>query len=391
MKYDFDTVVDRAGTFAAKYEDLELRFGKSDLLPLWIADMDLPTAAPVVDAIRQRAEQGIFGYTSRPDSYFRAAIDWYEQRYGYRIEREWLVHSPCVVTTLAMAVMELTEPGDKIVIQPPVYYPFFNVVQQNNRVLVENPLREEAGRYVMDYADLEIKLADNDAKFLILCNPHNPGGRVWTREELARLGEICLKYQVRIISDEIHCDLTFAPHRYVPLATVSPELNAQSIICLSATKSFNLAGLQASVAVVPDIALRKKLADLLGRLSIERNNCFSMVAIEAAYRDGEAWLEQMLAYVRGNIDYVMEFCRDRIPQICPQRPEGTYLIWLDCRGLGLSDEELAKLMIDKAGVALNKGAAFGSQGSGFMRMNVACARSVVKAALERIEKAVKTL
>lgn len=386
MKYEFDKVIDRKNNFSAKWDELGAKFGRTDIVPMWVADMDLISAQPIIDAIRDRAEQGIYGYTSRPDSYYAAMADWYSKRYGYRIKKEWIIHSPGIVTTMSMAIMELTDIGDKIIIQPPVYYPFFEVVEKNNRVVVENPLKEVNGTYVMDYEDLEAKI-DDKVKYLLLCNPHNPVGRVWTKEELIKLGEICIRKNVRIISDEIHGDIVFGDNRYTPFASISEEFCANSITCLSATKTFNIAGLHASFAIMPNKDEYKKIDDFLSRLDIRRNNCFSLVAVEAAYKYGGEWLEQSLEHFNANIEYVIEYCRENMPEIKPNRPEGTYLVWLDCRQLGLSDQELADFMVGKAGIALNKGVGFGRQGSGYMRLNVACSRTMLEDALRRIESA----
>jgi len=389
VNYTFDRFVDRKNSFSAKWDELGARFGRADILPMWVADMDLLPAQPVVDAVRRRAEQGIYSYTARPDTYYEAMIDWYRQRHGLEIKKDWIIHSPGIVTTLSLVIMELTAPGDKIVIQPPVYPPFFEVVKANNRIIVENPLIEENGNYRMDYDDLAAK-SDDKVKYVILCNPHNPVGRVWTKDELIRLGNICLANNVRIIADEIHADIVFDNHRYSPFAAISEAFRENSITALSATKTFNMAGLQASFAVVSNRDEYRKIDTLLARLDIRRNNCFSLVAVEAAYRHGGEWLAQLLPYLNDNIDYLRQYCREKIPAIKPNKPEGTYLVWLDCRELGLSDGELADFMTHQAGVALNKGTAFGTQGSGFMRMNVACPRGMLTAALERMEKAVNS-
>ena len=388
MKYDFDTVIDRTNNFAAKYDELEVKFGRGDLLPLWVADMDFRAAKPIVDAIKDRAEQEIYGYTARPNSYFDAMIDWYKRRYDWEIKREWISHSPAVITSMSIMMREFTKPGDKIIIQTPVYYPFFSVVQDNDRELVYNPLKLVGENYVMDYEDLERKI-DDRVKYLILCNPHNPVGRVWTKEELVKLGNLCIKNKIKVIADEIHGDLVLGGKKYIPFASISEEFANHSITCLSATKTFSIAGLQASTVIFPDKKDYDKFDKILSTLDIKRNNCFSLVAVEAAYRDGEEWLAQLLTYLEDNIKFVIDYCRENIPQIKPNNPEGTYLVWMDCKELGLSNEDLQDLMVNEAKVALNSGNGFGGEGSGFMRINVACPRALLKEGLNRIEKAIK--
>ncbi len=390
MKYDFDTVIDRSLNDAAKYDELETKFGRADLLPMWVADMDFKSAQPILDAIARRADQGVFGYTTRHDSYFKEMCSWYKRRHNWDIKKEWILHSPGVCTTISVIMREFTQPGDKIIIQPPVYYPFFDLVRDNGRELVLNPLKRVGDEYVMDYEDLEKKI-DDKVKFLILSNPHNPVGRVWTKEELTRLGDICLKHQIKILSDEIHGDIITGEHRYIPFASISEEFAKHSITCFSATKPFNLAGLQASFAILPERKDYERFEKLMGILDIRRNNCFSLVAVEAAYREGEEWLDQLLIYLKDNIDYVADYCSRHIPRIKPNKPQGTYLVWLDCRELGLDDKALNDLMLERAKVALDGGTWFGAEGSGFIRMNVASPRAMIKEGLERIEKAVNEL
>ncbi|AOT70332.1 MalY/PatB family protein [Geosporobacter ferrireducens] len=388
MKYDFDTVIDRSNNFAAKYDELEVKFGRRDLLPLWVADMDFKAAKPIVDAIQDRAAQEIYGYTARPDSYFEAVMDWYKRRYGWEIKREWICHSPAVVTSMSIMMREFTKPGDKIIIQTPVYYPFFSVVQDNDRELICNPLKRVGEKYVMDYEDLERKI-DDGVKYLILCNPHNPVGRVWTKEELIKLGNLCIKNNIKVIADEIHGDLVLGGKRYTPFASISEEFAKHSITCVAATKTFNIAGLQASTVIFPDKKDYDKFEKVLNILDIKRNNCFSLVAVEAAYREGEEWLTQLIAYLEENIQFVTDYCRTNIPQIKPNKPEGTYLLWLDCKELGLNNEELQDLMVNEAKVALNSGIGFGKEGSGYMRINVACPRALLQEGLNRMEKAIR--
>lgn len=388
MKYDFDQIIDRSNNYSAKYDEMDVKFGRRDLLPMWIADMDLPTAKPILDAIRDRAEQGIFGYTSRPEAYYGNMMGWYKRRYDWDIKREWIIHSPGVVTTLNILAREFTRPGENIIIQPPVYYPFFDTVRENDRELRYNPLKRVGDQYYMDYEDLENKI-DGNTKYLMLCNPHNPVGRVWTKEELVRLGEICIRKGVKVITDEIHGDMVYENWKYTPFASISEEFARNTITCLSATKTFNIAGLQASFAIFPDRKDFERFEKLLGIFDIKRNNCFSLVAIDAAYREGEDWLVQLLEYLNGNIEFAIEYCRTNMPVIKPNRPEGTYLVWLDCRELGMTDKQLNAFMIDNAGVAMDGGVWFGEEGSGFVRMNIACPRALVREGLEKIKKALE--
>lgn len=390
MKYDFDVVVDRSKNYAAKLNEMKLKFGRDDLIPMWIADMDFRSPEPIIDAIKERVEQGIYGYTSRPSSYFEAVSQWLRKRHNWDAKSDWMIHSPGVVPSISIIIKEFTEPGDKIIIQPPVYYPFFEVVENNGRQLVLNDLKLVDGKYVMDYADLEEK-AKAGAKMLILCSPHNPAGRVWTKEELTRLGDICFKYNIKVIADEIHADLVFWNNKHVPFASINKEFCNKSITCIAPSKTFNLAGLQDSVVIIPDKAERERFDNILGILDIKRNNCFNLVATEAAYRHGEEWLEQVLSYLEGNIEFVSKYCAENIPKLKPNRPEATYLVWIDCRELGMDKDELSKFMINEMKVALDEGPWFGKPGEGYLRINVACPRFTLNQALERIKDAVDTI
>lgn len=386
MPFDFDRIYDRSLNNAAKFEEMEMRFGRSDLIPLWVADMDFPSPEPVTAAIVNRAEQGIFGYTARPEAYYEAMIGWYREKHDWEINPQWVIHSPAVVMSLSMLVEKMTAPGDDILIQSPVYNPFYDVIRGRGRRVVENHLIREGLAYRVDYEDLDLKLAT--AKLFILCNPHNPVGRVWQKEELERIGALCLKHGVRVISDEIHADFVFAPNRYIPFASLSEEVANLTITCLSATKTFNIAGLQASFVIFPIKEEWQAFDQALGLLDIRRNNCFSLVAVEAAFLHGEAWLEALMTYLAGNIRFVQRFLAQEIPEIISNDPEGTYLLWLDCSSLGMSDSELHAFMINEAKVAMGAGTNYGPKGSGFMRMNVACSQQVLGQALERIRDAV---
>lgn len=383
MKYNFDNIIIRKDS--AKWSEMDNKYGTNKLLPFWIADMDFMSAQPIIDALIERASEGVFGYTYRPDSYYQAVCDWFKKRHYWHIEEDWMLHSPGVVTSLNIIIKEMTNPGDKIIIQPPIYPPFYNVITKNKRELVLNPLKIENGKYVMDYDDLQEKI-DPSVKMLILCSPHNPVGRVWNKDELIQLGEICLKNNIKIISDEIHADIVFQGNKHIPIASISKELRDNSITCLSPNKTFNIAGLQSSVVVLPreeDYKLFEEVTDLL---DIKRNNPFGLVATEIAYRYGEEWLEQLLRYLEENINYTMNFINNRINKIHIFKPEGTYLLWLDFREFGFSKEELYDIIVNKAGIALDFGHRFGSEG--FLRLNIACPRSLLKEGLAKIENVV---
>ncbi len=388
MIYDFDEIIDRRGTYAEKYEELEKLYGRADAIPLWVADMDFKAAQPVVDAIRKRTENGVFGYTTRPDSYYDAVCSFQKKRKNWNIEKKLMSFGIGVVPSICMLVRELTQPGDRIIIQTPVYRPFFNAVTDASRELVENPLKDVDGQYYMDFEDLEEKVKQG-AKFLILCNPHNPVGRVWTRKELEALGDLCVKYGIKVISDEIHSDLILWEKTHIPFETISEEVRKLTITCIAASKTFNLAGLQSSVVVFPDAKTKSTFDRAWARLHIECNNCLSLVGTQAAYEHGEEWLEQLIKYIEGNVNSVLEYMGKFIPVIKPLRPEGTYLIWLDCRQLGMSGKQLVDFMVNEAGVAMSAGTYFGKNGEGYMRMNVACPRATVEKALEQIRAAVE--
>lgn len=386
MKYDFDQVVDRSKNRSAKYDERKKKFGREDVIPLWVADMDFKTAQPVIDAVKARAEEGIWGYTSRPDSYFEAVCSWQKRRNGWEIDRSMLSFSVGVVPSLSSMVFVFTEPGDKVLIQTPVYSEFYDVTESWGREVIENPMVEKAGVWSVDFEDFEKKA--KEARMFFLCSPHNPLGIVWTREELTRMCEICIANDVLIVSDEIHSDLIFHGKKHIPTATLSPEIAAHVITCISGTKTFNLAGLQASAVVFPNADLKARFDKFWFNLDIHRNNAFSSVAVETAFNEGEEWLEQLLAYIDGNFELIRSYCEENIPQIRPNVPDATYLVWLDCRGLGMENEELRRFMIEKAGLGLNEGWSFGRSLSGYMRLNAACPRSILEKALKQLKEAV---
>lgn len=387
MQHDFDRPIDRWNNFATKYDEMEQKFGRRDLLPMWIADMDLMTAQPILDAIDARNRQGIFGYTSRPDSYFQAVCDWQEKRHGWKPAPEQCVFSLGVVPTLCTCVREFSQPGDEVLFMTPVYGEFFESVENWGRKPLTVPLKEDDGVYSVDFDAFENALKRRPPLF-ILCNPHNPVGRCWTEEELRRMGELCVQYGALIISDEIHSDLILFGNKHIPMASVSEEIAQRTITCTSATKTFNLAGLQAATIMFPNQELIDKYQKFWKGLDVHRNNCFSLVAVEAAFCHGEEWLDQLLAHLEGNVLYVEQFLRDNIPEIVLHRPQCTYLLWLNCKALGLEGDELPRFIIDEAKLALNDGRGFGPGGEGYMRMNIACSRSTVERAMARLKAAV---
>jgi len=388
MKYDFDAIIDRKGTASYKWDQSEKLFGRSDILPLWVADMDFPAPKEVVEAINRRAELGIYGYTFRTPSYYEAVLGWLSRRHGWDIEQDWLSSSPGVVPALSVMVLAATEPGDGIILQSPVYYPFYDVIKMNGRQVVNNPLILKDGRYEMDFELLE-KQARDGAKMLLLCSPHNPGGRVWERSELEKVGEICEKHGLIVVADEIHHDLVFSGHKHVPYATLSEAHARHSVTCIASSKTFNLAGLQSAAVIIPDASLRDKYNKLLKTLSIHMETYFGLTGTEMSYRHGDEWLDQLLVYLEGNRDALLAYVEEHLPQVKAMKPEGTYMVWMDCTAISNKPAELKKLMFDKAGVAFSEGSVFGEQGAGYLRVNLACPRSLLMEALDKFAKAVR--
>lgn len=390
MKYNFNEKIDRRNNHSAKWEEMGNKFVSNDLWPMWIADMDLKTAPVIIDAMREKLEQGIFGYVYRPASYYQSAADWLERRFDYKIDPKTLINSPGVVPTLSILVRLMTKADEKVLIQSPVYYPFSAVVRENERELVVNELvKDETGYYTIDFEDFEKKVSDEKVTLFIMCSPHNPVGRVWKREELQKMSELCLKYNVRVIADEIWRDIVMPGYKHIPAASLSKEVEHNTITCFSPTKTFNIAGLQASFATLPREEEWKMLDEELGRLDVKRNSPFSLVGFEAAYTKGEEWLEELLIHLDGNMDYVVNFVKERIPEVKVRKSEGTYLMWLDFSGLGMTKEELSMFMQKEAKIALDDGFWFGENGAGFERMNIACPRYMVEEGMNRIENAVK--
>lgn len=388
MRYDFDKVINRKNTDSMKWDYAEKRFGSKEVLPMWVADMDFEAPLPVVEAVKKRAEHGIYGYTERPESCSEAIVDWAKKRHGWDVKKEWLSFCPGVVPALSMAILAFTQPGDKVIVQSPVYYPFFNVIKNNGRYIVDNQLKLENGDYVMDFEDLEKKI-DSRVKMAILCSPHNPVGRVWSREELERFGEICLKHNIIIMSDEIHSDLVFKGFKHIPIASISEELAQNTLTCIAPSKTFNIAGLSTSLLITPNKKLRSHFNNVLENLGIEMGNIFGITAMEAAYRHGGEWLDQLIDYVESNMDFLESYTKEKIPSIKFIKPQGTYLAWLDCRGLGMDQNTLKKFMAQTARVGLNDGTVFGPGGEGFMRMNLGCPKSLLEEGLKRVENALR--
>lgn len=390
MKYDFDKIIERRGTNSLKWDYLDRVFKNTDVIPMWVADMDFTAPQPVIDAIEKRAKHGVYGYTEKPSSFYHSASEWLKKRHGWDIKTEWITVCPGVVPALNFCILALTGPGDRVLLQSPVYPPFFASIKNNERIPVDNPLRIQNDKYVMDFEDLEKKLSEG-VKLMLLCSPHNPVGRVWNAEELLKVGELCRKYEVVIVSDEIHSDLVFSAYRHIPLASLSEELAQRTITCIAPSKTFNIAGLGVSMTITSNARIKEIIDRYINRMGIGMTNLFGITASEAAYSQGEEWLDQVLTYLEGNLDFFEDFINTSLPQIKFLRPEGTYLVWLDCRGLGLKQKDLVDFFINKARVGLNDGSPFGLAEEGFMRMNIACSRSLLEEGLERIKKAVDNL
>ncbi len=383
---DFGLPVDRRGTSSYKWDFRGRIFGRDNVLPMWVADMDFRAPAPVLQSVMERARHGVFGYTAKPDALYDAVVDWFARRYGWHICRDWILSTPGVVPALDLAIEAFTETGDGVIIQPPVYYPFRDSVNRSGRRLVNNRLVESGGRWALDLGGLQRDC--RESSMLVLCSPHNPVGRVWTRRELEDIVAICLEEGVTIFSDEIHADIVFPGAQHVPTASLGSGAEALTIAAFAPSKTFNLAGLQMSLNVVPDPDLRAAFKRVIDRFHMGMSNVFGIVATEAAYGRGEEWLDTLLVYLDGNFD-LLAGRLDSLPGITMSRPEGTFLAWLDCRGLGMDDEELERFFVERARLGLNRGSTFGPGGEGHMRMNLACPRSTLGEALDRLEAAVK--
>lgn len=379
MKYDFDRQITRRGTNSYKWDSAV----SDNVLPLWVADMDFHTAPAITDALRRRVEHGIFGYTRVPDTYYNAVTNWFARRHRMTFRREWMIYTSGVVPAVSATIKALTKPGDKVMVQTPVYNCFFSSIRNNGCEVVSSPLTPDGRSYTMDYGDLERKASDPQVKVMLLCNPHNPTGRVWTREELARLGDICFSHGVTVIADEIHCELVFPGHRYTPFASVSEDFCRRSVTCVSPSKAFNMAGLQIANIICADNALRARIDRAININEVCDVNPFGVIATEAAYNEGGEWLEQLTGYLYGNYQYMCDFCREHLPDYPLATLEGTYLVWMDCRTLGIGSHELEERLIAEADLWLNAGSMYGAEGEGFMRWNIACPRARLAEGLRR--------
>jgi cystathionine beta-lyase len=387
MKYDFSTEISREGTSTIKYDKREVIFGDHNVLPMWVADMDIATPPFIIERLQNRLQHPILGYTLQDDEYNKAIAWWLEKRFGWTIETSWLSYCPGIVAGLNHAVQAYTNPSDKVLIQSPVYHPFFYAVRQNGRELLTNPLVLSNGKYQINFDDFEAKLKQG-VKLFVLCSPHNPVGRVWTLSELTRMAELCLKYNVLIVSDEIHADLVLEPNKHLPLATLSPEIANNTITFGSASKTFNIAGLATAWIAISNSNLLKRYNLQAQRNGTWHGNIFGFEATKAAYTpEGEDWLEQLLAYLRENIRLVRDFLALQLPKVKLVEPEGTYLLWLDFREYNLSNDELKEILVKKAGIGFNAGEMFGDEGSGFQRMNIACPSQMVTFALNQLKDA----
>jgi cystathionine beta-lyase len=390
MKYDFDTIIDRSGTSSSKWDRCKTDVGEADVLPMWVADMDFASPPPVLEALRKRVGHGIFGYTERTSSYYKALASWMKRRFQWDIQEKNIVFTPGVVVALNLLIQAYTQPRDKVIIQQPVYHPFAYAIQNNDRILVNNQLQIQGGRYVMDLDHLK-KHIDNRTRLLILCSPHNPVGRVWKREELLGVAEICLENDIIIVSDEIHADLVLEGHVHTPTATLSEEIANITVTCTAPTKTFNIAGLGVANTIISNSSLYDRYHTVVNNAGLEMTNVFAKVASEAAYNFGEEWLLQLLKYLQHNYEFLVSFLKNHIPLVSVFPLEGTYLAWLDFHRLGLADQDLQKFLIHNAKVWLDEGIKFGGGGEGFQRMNIGCPRKLLEEGLKRIANAISML
>ncbi len=398
MKYDFDCVYDRKKTDCYKWDLAPHIFGHEDVIPMWVADMDFPAAQPLVDALKERAEHPFYGYTHPGPSVVDSVVERVKRKFNWEIEGEWVVFTPGVVPALHAAIRSLTHPGDGVIMQEPAYHPFFPAVTGSGCQIVNNKLKLDGGRYYQDFEDLESKFLPQTGrlrrppriKTILFCNPHNPVGRLWNVDEITRVGEIALDNGIPVISDEIHCELLFKGYKHTPFATISEEFEQNSITCMAPTKTFNIPGLAVSSIIIPNKKLRDGFNEIASGI-VSEPNLFGFTALESSYRYGDEWLEQVLDYLQGNLDLLINYTKENIPGVKVIEPQGTYLIWIDFRGLGMDPVELGRFLLDEAKVALEDGYIFGKAGNGFMRMNIACPRSILKEALKRIESAVDSL
>lgn len=391
MKYDFDTIIPRKGTGDLMHEALNPRWGRDDLLPMWVADMDFAVCPAIIDAMKARLDHPILGYTVEPEDYFPAIHDWVLSHHQWEIKRHWLKFIPGIVKGIGIVCNLFLKPDEKVIVMPPVYHPFFLTPRGNSREVVWNPLRQrEDGYYEMDFDNLD-KVCDGKCRLLILCNPHNPGGITWDKKTLQRLADFCYEHRIIVISDEIHADMAIFGHKHIPFASVSERAAEISITFQAPTKTFNIAGIVSSHAIVPNKEIRDVLYNWLTANELDEAHIFAHIATVAAFRQGEEWRQQMLTYVEDNVRFVDDFCREHMPQIQPLRPQASFLVWLNCRGLNINHQQLLDLFIDKAHLALNDGEVFGPGGEGFMRLNIGCPRELIRRALTQLYDAIADL
>lgn len=391
MRYNFDEVIDRRGTNSIKYDFFVEKGKQEGALSLWVADMDFQTAPGVTEALTRAVAHGIYGYTEVKEEYFNTVAGWFRQRFHWRVEKEWLVKTPGVVYAIACAIRALTKEGDGVLIQKPVYYPFSETIRANNRRLINSPLIYKDGTYYMDLEDVEAKIIDHKVKLFILCSPHNPVGRIWTKEELTQIGDICLRHGVIVVSDEIHGDFNYPGYSHQIFADIKPEFLQNSILCTAPSKTFNLAGLQVSNIFIANQEIRRKIIHEIRAGGYSQLNTLGLIACRAAYEEGAQWLDELKEYLLGNLNYIRSFLQEKLPEIRLVEPQGTYLVWLDFKSLGLEDQELENLINNKARLWLDGGTMFGEEGSGFQRVNIACPRSVIKQAMEQLAEGVRSI
>lgn len=385
MKYNFDEIIDRRGTESIKWDAVSERWGRNDLLPMWVADMDFRTPPFVMEALRKRLEHEVLGYTFACEEWYTSIINWLQNRHGWKVKREELTFMPGIVRGLAFAIQCFTEKSDKVMVMPPVYHPFFLVTEKNKREVVYSPLVLRDGQYYIDFDRFRKDI--QGCKLLILSNPHNPGGRVWTREELEQIAEICYESKTLVISDEIHADLTLPPYQHITFALVSEKARQNSLVFMSPSKAFNMPGLASSYCIIENKEICRCFQEYMEASELSEGHLFAYLSVAAAYSNGTEWLDQVLAYIQSNIDFTDAFLSEYIPDIKMIRPQASYLVFLDCRTLGLNQKELVDLFVDGAHLALNDGTMFGKEGEGFMRLNVACPRSVLEKALKQLKEA----
>ncbi len=389
--YNLDVAVDRKSTKSVKYEEMDLNFGSNDMLPFWVADMDIKCPDFIIESIINRAKHGIFGYSKRMPEFYDSVVKWLRTRHRLDVRSEDIEYGPGVVFLLNIMIRKFSKPGEKIIIQSPVYYPFRKIVEGNGRIVSDNALKLEKGRYVMDFKDLEERAKDRECTMMILCNPHNPVGRVWNIDELMKLGEICYENGVLLVSDEIHFDLVYKGYKHIPMLNVDEKFKDNVIICTAPSKTFNIAGLHSAFCVIRDSKKMKVYKDELGLLDLNRSNVFSQEVTQTVYEKGADYVDSLVEFLEDNMNFAYDYIINNIKGIIPIKMEATYLVWLDCRGLGLGTEELDILFFKKAGIALDSGYWFGDTGKGFMRMNIACSRSMLKEGLDRLADAVSSL